>query len=136
MNIKIGHWYLECIQELRTYFKLEYDEKYITWILIYDFILPEIFLQKDSPLLIKTPGVNIDNFSGFEFYLDVNLKRLDGIQSHHIFENHGYNDLSDYKYSKLSFHLNSFNPRIPAAAGDTIFDICQSVYHFLGNRWR
>lgn len=135
MNITVSDWYSDCLYELSEYFEVGYDDLEIEWILIYNFLLPEVFLQEESPLLITTPGANIENFSGYDFYMDLDLTRMDGNQQKHLIEQSNYNNLNHLDFVKLSYHLRSFNPRNPASSGDTIFDICQSIYHFLGKRW-
>ena len=112
-----------------------YDNRLFLWVLIYTFPLPDTFVDDCSPLLIRMPGENIENYSGYGFYLDVDLYRLDNRQVNHLFEDRAYNDLRNKGYSKLSYHLQAFRPSYPVGNGDTILDICKSVFHFLGQRW-
>ena len=79
---------------------------------------------------MKTPGHHIDNQLGYSFYLDQGLRRIDGSDLAHYFEN-GDPYLAKKKYAMLSYHLSKFKHRLPANRGDTLMDICQSVFHFL-----
>ena len=131
-----ARWYLQCIDQLVRHFgSLSYDSQFFSWILIDAFPLPDTFLDDSSPLLVRTPGENIENYSGYSFYLDMDLYRLDNRQVQHLFDDGAYNDLRSKGYSKLSYHLRAFRPAYIVGNGDTILDICKSVFHFLGQRW-
>jgi len=135
-NPIIRQWYLDCISELsRCFGVVEFDDLAFKWISIRDFLLPDTFCQEHSTLLIATPGMNIENYKGYNFYMDMGLRRTDGREFEHLFNKSLYNNLSDYNYSRLSFHLMAFTPRYPAVNGDRLIDIVQSLYHFLGETW-
>ena len=137
MKNLIGHlWYSECIGELTRFFdRVSYDHSAFNWILIEDFPLPDAFFETSSSLLIKTPGMNIENYTGYDFFMDLDLTRLDGQQTEHLIAGEGYNPHKTDGYCRLSYHLDAFKPTYPAGNGDTLLDICQSVYHFLGQSW-
>ena len=130
-------WYLDNFEEILGKFKghVDYDDILCTWILIKKFHMPSTFFTKFACLLICTPGDDITNLSAYSFYTDLNLERLDGAQLNHLFDGDGYNPYKNLGYSRLSYHLEAFNPSYPIYNGDTILDICQSVYHFLGKKW-
>jgi hypothetical protein len=128
-------WYLANIRMLERLFnRVLFDDIAFQWILIHRFPLPPIFNKNDSSLLIKTPGANIQNHSGYQFYLDIQLSRKDLNNFKHIFEGGSYNDLRAKGYSKLSFHLQSFRPSYDFLNGDNLVDITQAVYNFLGQK--
>jgi len=133
----VRRWYIANIEEMESYFggSLRFDDEQFTWILIEQFPLPATFYKKETVLLIDTPGENVENFDAYSFFTDMNLHRLDGTQFSHLIDNEGYNPLKNLGYCRLSYHLESFNPSYPIHNGDTIIDICQSIYHFLGQRW-
>ena len=133
---QITNWYLDCIREIYQYFyEVEYDDIAFKWILIPKYVLPKVFRQKSSALLMQTPGMNIENHDGYSFFMDLNLSRSDGSQGKHFIEMEGYNPYRKLGYCALSYHLQLFNPKNPASEGDTLFTILQSLYGFLGQRW-
>ena len=135
-NQMIHQWYAENIHELSRHFiTIEFDDLAFTWVLIHDYPLPKTFYQNSSPVLIGTPGMNIENHVGYSFFMDLQLSRLDGKQAQHLIDYEGYNPYKNLGYCKLSYHLQAFNPTYPIDQGDTLFDICQSLFHFLGKRW-
>jgi len=127
---------MACINELaQDFYGVEYDSQGWNWIVIPNFPLPDTFYQDTSPLMIKTPGPIIENFNGYDFYMNLDLSRLDNQQSSHLIDGSGYNDLGELGWTKLSFHLQEFNPAYPTQEGDTLMDILQSLYHFLEEKW-
>jgi len=135
-NQSVIQWYLFCIRELRQYFGALYiDDIAFNWLQIIDFPLPNTFLQSSSTLLLKIPGENIENHYDYDFYMDLNLNRMDGQQTKHLIDRSGYNPYHNRGYCRLSYHLQSFNPTLPICNGDTLLDICQSLYLFLGQKW-
>jgi len=136
MDRMICRWYFDCIQELSQSFgRVLFDDLAFKWILIDIFPLPNTFHQTISLLLIKTPGENIENYKGYNFYMDQGLKRQDNEQNVHLIERSHYNDLKENNFARLSYHLKSFRASYPIHTGDTLLDVCQSLYHFLGRRW-
>jgi hypothetical protein len=135
-NQIVHRWYLDCIRELtRCFGKVAYDHLAFSWILIEDFPLPNTFNEASSSLLTKTPGLNIENYTGYDFFMDLDLLRLDGHQTTHLIAGSVYNPHKMDGYCRLSYHLETFRPAYPIGKGDTLLDICQSLYHFLGQTW-
>jgi hypothetical protein len=88
----IHKWYLDNANELYRYFgKILLDDSGLLWLSIQSFPLPHTFQQRNSVLLIKTPGVNIENHTGYDFFMDLNLKRLDDQQEKHLIDRESYN---------------------------------------------
>ena len=132
----VQQWYFFNIIELaRHYANVSYDDHNYKWILVNDFPLPNTFIQNSSPLMIRTPGSNIDAFNDYHFYMNKKLERFDGKHEIHLFDEEGYNDLADNGFARLSFHLHSFRPTLPIHNGDNMIDVCRSLYNFLGARW-
>ena len=135
-NQLIYQWYSDCIYELEQYFGIiDFDDIRLNWVLIQDYPLPDTFLQTESSLLLGTPSVNIENHNGYDFFMDLDLSRMDGQQTKHLIDRRGYNPHRDLGYCRLSYHLQKFNPAYPIKKGDTLLDICQSLFHFLGQKW-
>lgn len=131
-SFPIRNWYMLNVQMLQRLFdQISIDDIAFQWVLIHRFPLPSIFDQYESALLIRTPGVNIENYAAYDFYLNMNLSRKDLNRFRHIFDVDPYNDLSHKGYSKLSFHLTSFTPAYDVLSGDTLVDIVQAIYNFL-----
>ena len=104
------------------------------WVLIIDFVLPNCFSHKYSALFIKIPVHNLSISDGFSFYLNKHLTRIDGKPINHLFDDYDYNDLRHKGYSKLSYHFyNNFRPSLDVMSGDTLIDICKSIFYFLGD---
>jgi len=132
----IYKWYLDNAKELYHYFgKILFDDSALTWLSIQNFPLPHTFRQKGSVLLITTPGVNIENHAEYNFFMALNLQRLDGLQKKHLIDRESYNPYKSLRYCRLSYHLKAFNPSYPIEHGDRLLDACQSLYHFLARRW-
>ena len=133
----IWFWYSDCIKEICRYFySVEYDDAAFKWVLIPEYVLPKAtFKQKSSALLLQTPGWNIENHHGYRFFMDLNLSRLDGLQTAYLIETEGHNPYRNLGYSALCYHLEFFNPKYPASEGDTLLTILQSLYSFLGQEW-
>jgi len=133
---QINDWYVDCIQELYQYFyEVRYDDIAFNWVLVPEYVLPKAFKQRSSALLVETPSMNIENYNGYRFFMNLNLNRLDGSQGLHFIEGGWYNPYRNLGYSALSYHLEAFNPKFPACEGDTLFTILKSLYSFLGERW-
>ena len=132
----IYQWYLDNAKELFHYFgKILIDDSVLSWLLIENFPLPHTFHQKDSVLLVTTPGINIENHAGYDFFMTLNLSRLDGKQETHLIDREGYNPYKSQGYCRLSYHLKAFNPSYPIEHGDRLLDACQSLFHFLARGW-
>ncbi|MFC1488954.1 hypothetical protein ACFL6B_03805 [Thermodesulfobacteriota bacterium] len=133
----IERWYKINVEMLRRIFgRVSYDEHGFTWILIHRFNLPPFFNKTHSSLLITTPGSNINNSADYNFYIDKNLKRNDIAASRYIFEDTNYNLLRHKNYARICFELKKFRPISDVIGGDTIVDLCQSIYNFLARRKR
>lgn len=132
MNLASSHWYITNIHALRDVYGLVRADSNFNWILIKYFKIPPVYNRNSSFLVIKTPGNNISNHEGYSFYIDYNLKRIDGKSTSHIFKDHSYNDLKDLQMSRVSFHLDFFRPSYELGSG-TLLDICKSLYYFLGD---
>jgi len=129
----IEQWYLATIQMLRQVWgDVDYDDIYFTWIRIFYFDLPPVYFQEYSDLLILTPGLNIENFQDYHFYVDQNLSRRDGISLPFVHENVHCNNLYNQGYARLSFHLKSFRATTDVVSGDNLFELAKAAYHFLG----
>lgn len=129
----IQSWYLANIAILtRLFGQVSYDDGCYTWVRIHRFDLPPIFIQKQTSLLMLTPGFNIDNYVDYHFYVDQNLERWDGIAPPFIHEDSECNNLYQYGYARLSFHLESFRPTTDVISGDNLLELSKAVYHFLG----
>jgi len=137
MNGSIIHkWYLDNANELYHYFgRILLDDSTLAWLSIQSFPLPHTFYEKHSVLLIQTPRVNIENHAEYNFYMGLNLQRLDGQQKKHFIDRESYNPFKSLGYCRLSYHLKAFNPSYPIERGDRLLDACQSLYHFLAKRW-
>jgi len=128
----IEQWYLASIEILRRVWgTVEYDDSYFTWIKIIYFDLPSVYFQEDSALLFITPGLNIENFQDYHFYVDQNLSRRDGVAPPFVHENNECNNLYNHGYARLSFHLKSFKATTDVVTGDNFFKLAKAVYHFL-----
>ena len=135
-NQSVIRWYFYCIRELHQHFRFIYiDDIAFDWLQIIDFPLPNTFFQSSSTLLLKLPGENIENHYDYDFYMDLDLNRMDGQQTKHLIDGIGYNLYQNQGYCRLSYHLQNFNPTLPINNGDTLLDICQSLYHFLSKKW-
>jgi len=131
----IANWYAANIAMLQRIFgTVAYDDQCFTWVRIQNFILPPVYNQYSTSLLIRTPGYNLENHQGYQFYLNKVLRRTDGVSWTHYFDDHNYNDLADRNYARLSYHLRSFRPTMDLVSGDNLVDICQGVYNFLAQR--
>ena len=129
----IDQWYLANIEILRRIWGfVEYDDESLTWIRILNFELPSVYYQEDTTLLFTTPGYNIENFRDYNFFVDQNLIRLDGIAPPFVHENNECNSLYNHGYARLSFHLKSFRPTPDIVSGDNFLELAKAVYHFLG----
>jgi hypothetical protein len=129
----INQWYLINILMLQSIWgAVEYDDNLFTWIKIHHFDLPAVYYQKVSILLFMTPGYNIDNFKDYNFFVDLNLKRRDGVAPPFVHENDEYNNLYYQGYARLSFHLDGFRPTADVVSGDNYLELAKAVYHFLG----
>lgn len=134
MNVKIAEWYLKNIRALqRVYGRVDYDQKGLSWILVDRFKLPPDFNRKDSVLLIETPKENLTMKDGFNFYLNKRLVRTDGKPTTRLHDDDGYNPYRDKEYSRLSFHVHDFRPKLDVVKGDNLIDIMESLYNFLGD---
>jgi hypothetical protein len=128
-------WYLLNVRMLQKLFgRVSFDDIAFRWVKIHDFPLPDIFQAEQSSLLITTPGANIENHHAYGFYLDTHLSRKDSKTTRYLFEDDSYNDLFNKGYSKLCFNLKGFRPSYPAINGDTLVDLCQSIYNFLAQK--
>ena len=128
----VKHWYLQNIMILiRIFGKVKFDETSFLWVIIPSFFLPEIYDQKTTRLLIETPGQQINNPEGFNFYADQGLFRSDMYTYEHIYEDCDYNHYRDIGLARLSLHLNTFEPSLDVHSGDTLLDVTQNVYNFL-----
>ena len=105
----------------------------LRWILILKYKMPPCFSSKSSALFIRIPIHNLSIRDGFAFYLNKGLMRIDGKPCDHLFDDDSYNDLRHKKYSKLSYHLNDFRPVPNVRGGDTLIDVCRSIFYFLGD---
>jgi hypothetical protein len=130
----IKQWYALNIALLNRAFGELTVERGFNWILIHKFNLPPVWNRKYTALLIKIPGKNIENHAGYNFYIDLGLIRTDGLDPCHIYERSSYNDLFGKKYARLCLHLKHFKPSMNMTYGDTIVDICEVAYNFLGQR--
>jgi hypothetical protein len=131
----IRRWYeINTKMLCRCYGQVSYDELNLSWIRIHRFKLPPVFRQSYTALLIMTPGQNIENYNGYDFYLDKELKRKDKKPMDHIFDGSGFNDLSGKNYARLSLHLKSFRPALDVISGENLLDMCEVVYNHLGQR--
>jgi len=129
----IEKWYMENIMILaRIFGQVSYDDSCFEWIRIHRFDLPDVFVQRQTALLILTPGYNIDNHLDYHFFVDLHLRRRDGVPPPFIHEDDKYNRLYDKGYARLSFHLNSFRPTTDVFSGDNLIELTKAVYHFLG----
>jgi hypothetical protein len=129
----IEQWYMANIEMLaRIYGQVSYDDAYYTWIKVHLFDLPDVFIQRQTNLLMLTPGFNIDNYLDYNFFVDLNLQRHDGIDPPFIHEYDKYNSLYDYGYARLSFHLDTFIPTQDVISGDNLIGLAKAIYHFLG----
>lgn len=127
-------WYEENFKILkRIYEYISYDLRNYLYFYIFSFELPEIYTQRTTTLLVETPGYQINNHEGFNFYVTKGLSRLDGTTSYeHIYENHGYNRRYEEGYARLSLHLNSFKPCLyDVMKGDSLLNVIQATYNFL-----
>jgi len=135
MTPKIVDWYLSNIKALvRVYGKVDFDKKELGWILIHYYQLPSCFMQQNSALLLTTPQSDLMGKDGFCFYLNKRLKRNDGKPVTRMHDEDNYNPYKSKGYSRLSFHINNFMPHSDAKKGDNIFDLCESLYYFLGDQ--
>jgi|GEM_PF-3012343 len=134
MNMKIAKWYMQNIKALEyVYGLVDYDQAGLSWILVYYFKLPPDFNRKDSVLLIETPLENLTMKDGFNFYLDKQLVRTDGKPTTRLHDDDAWNPHRDKGYSRLSFHINDFRPKLDVVAGDNLIDVMKSLYNFLGD---
>ena len=133
MNGMVQQWYQTNIQLLtRLYNRVDYDNIEYKWVLVWDVDLPPIFYQSHTNLLITTPGANIELHKNYNFYVDKNLTRKDGIKSQFLHETE-WNPYRDMGYARLSYHLNSFNPAFfNIMEGDTLLGLVKTTYHFIG----
>ena len=132
MDVAIKRWYKGNVIILsKVYGTVEFDSVAYSWIYIRDFILPDCFTTKTSALLITTPMDDLMRPSGFNFYLNQNLKRNDGKPTSrlHIQNNPYYR----YGYAWICLHINDFRPRMNPNKKDNILDLCQSLYNFIGD---
>ncbi len=126
----IERWYLGNIGLLAKIFgQVSYDDSCFTWIKVHGFDLPEIYFQKQTTLLILTPGYNLDNHQSFNFFVNQNMQRKDRIPPPFVHEIR-YNHLRSYGYARLSFHLTSFKPSADIVSGDNLLELLKSIYHF------
>ena len=134
MNQKIAQWYLENLDILnQMYGKVRIYQDF-SQIMIENFDLPPVFNNSFSTLLMLTPGKDIANHAAFQFFLDRDLKRVDGRSTSHLFTDNGeYNYLYQNGFSRLSFHLNHFKPTVDIWTGDNFMSICKGIYYFLGD---
>jgi len=124
-------WYTNNIPLLRQIFgNIQVGEGY-AWIFIERFNMPPVIRQRFTNLLIITPGTNYENMNGYKFYLGSNVRRKDGKTMEHLYLDDSYNDMQSYGYARLSLHLKSFRPSVNVLEGDTILNICDTVYNFL-----
>jgi hypothetical protein len=131
----IQRWYEINITMLcRCYGQVSYDDLNFSWIKVHSFKLPPVFTKSYTALLISTPGQNIENYNGYDFYLDKELERKDNQPMDHIFGRSGYNDLSHKNHARLSLHLKSFRPALDVISGENLLDMCEVVYSHLGQR--
>jgi len=129
----IDQWYLVNIEILRRVWGLvEFDDTSFTWIRVNYFNLPPVYYQEESTLLFSTPGNNIENFRDYNFFVDQNLMRRDGVPPPFVHENDRCNNLFNQGYARLSFHLKSFKPTADVVSGDNFLELAKAVYHFLG----
>ena len=88
----VHQWYRDCVNELILNFGMvQLDDLDLSWVLLHDYPLPDTFWEANSPLLIGTPGINIENHHAYSFFLDLDLDRLDGKQQKHLIDVEGYN---------------------------------------------
>lgn len=131
----VSQWYAANVQLLRSiYGKVNYNDDNFSWIDIKRFILPPVYYQTTTRLFMLTPGIHLDNYKAFDFYVDQGLFRPDVRSFEHIFEHDGYNLLADRGLARLSLHLKSFQPSPDVYSGDKLLDIVQNVYNFLALR--
>ena len=130
------NWYEQNFEIIRRTLRTQVTHgRNYKWIRIEKFPLPPVYNKPSTKLLIRLPGLSgIENKSKYHFYLTKNLSRTDGIKMEHYFQNELYNDLLRKGYSRLSFHLRSFSPRLNAIEGDNLVDVIQAVYNFLAQK--
>ena len=132
----IASWYLDCAMQLSDNFgRVELDHEKLGWVGIHEFNLPKTFRQTTNPLLIVTPGKDIDLSDKYEFYLSKKVNLAYRPKNNHLYKNDGYNQRYDQGFSRISFHLENINPAYPIQNGDTLLDICIALYTFLGTKW-
>ena len=101
-------------------------------LVIDNFRLPENFKQKFTKLMIVFPyRHNIFSARPDQFYLDKNLKLRKGKNPGHIYNNSGFNDLSDRGWARYSFHLKKWCPKHDVISGTSIYDILEAIYEGL-----
>jgi hypothetical protein len=129
----IRDWYEQNIVMLANFYEnVSYDDNQFTWVLIDSIDLPEVYYGRCTPLLIITPGANIQNYEDYNFYINQDLRRIDGNLPPFVHETDSYNNLYSHGFARLSFHLERFDPRPVAFEGDNLLTLVKSVYHFLG----
>ena len=133
MNQMIFNWYAINAHLLQKIYGQVTNCRNFSWILIWDYILPPVFNQTHSSLLITTPIENLTNFDGFGYYLNQRLHRIDNKPTNRLFDHQAYNNFSQKGYSRLSYHLKSFRPSNDVVSGDNLVSICKAIYYFLGD---
>jgi len=134
MNNRYLEWYVLNLNALTWsgYIKPENTKFYnqINPILkISGFSLPENFKQKLTELMIIFPqGDNIFFERPNFFYVDQNLKLKKGGYPEHVFDfGIFFNDLSDKKWARFSYHIKKWNPTRDVVSGSSLFDLLESI---------
>lgn len=130
-------WYYQnlCLLDSHELGEIFYDDISYTWIKVTLFPLPDMFNKECSALLIDTPGDAIEKYDAYSFFMDQDLERNDGKECIHLIDQDNYNPWSESGWTRLSFHLEAFDPCLRAEDGDTYLDILQALYNFLGKDW-
>ena len=134
MTRTVATWIMANILLLRDEFgRVDWDDE-LEWILIHRFPLPERrFNKATTAVLLRLPGEYINNPDGFDFYIDQDIRAVDGRQVNHIFADCGYNDLYEEGYAKCSFHIKTFKADPVTGEGMDLMDVMKSLFYFFAN---
>lgn len=134
MTRTVATWIMANILLLRDEFGRVDCDTTFDWILIHRFPLPAgRFNKATTAVFLRLPGEYLNNPDGFEFYIDKDIKAVDGRPMDHIFADCGYNDLFRKGYAKCSFHIQTFRADPVTGEGMDLMDVMRSLFYFFAN---
>jgi len=135
------HWILQNVKILGKAFgenRVVLNIKNWQSILIIGYCLPNSWRQRKSRLLIVLPGKSKIFYSPPErFYLDWGLRLINGKSPPHYFEDDTFNDMSNKKMARFSFHVSEgWHPKVNCLEGSNLLHVVQGFYKGLNSAAR